>query len=201
MSVAYRRGGAHATAKAGAQCACGGLGGAGRNQKGGASERNGKRAGGDEGGALSAINRDQNRHLWHRSKPVGRGGNGRRLAGRAAHQPIHRINVPSACRTVEWPGMGIGLELPRREHSRLPPTLSEAATNRPWRGPIMYAPQSAAVPPVRWTTPLPAKSSEPPSTLREWAETRGDATGEGLGCGGPWEGRGAGGVARYVPWP
>ena len=85
------------------------------------------------------------------------------------YQPIHRINVPSAWRTDEWPGSGSGLSGRQQPHEAaheapsygLP--SSAAVMKRPGRGPMTAAPQRAAMPPVRCTTPEPAKSITPPS--------------------------------------
>ena len=61
------------------------------------------------------------------------------------NQPVHRMSVPSECNTTDCCGMG----------------FTTPFSNRPFRGPITYAATTAAVPPVRWTVPEPAKSITP----------------------------------------
>lgn len=61
------------------------------------------------------------------------------------YQPNHRMKVPSACNTLEWPSIGIGFGLPSRAQGQPPQTAREAPSSgsfmpvvmkRPWRGPM-----------------------------------------------------------------
>ena len=60
------------------------------------------------------------------------------------NQPNRRMNVPSMAIGMWWPGSARGV-----------PSLA----NLPMRGPSTRAPASAATPPIRCTTPEPAKST------------------------------------------
>lgn len=65
--------------------------------------------------------------------------------------PNQSKRVPLACRAMECPGISFGFE-------RASPT---EFSKRPFRAPQMYEAISAVLPPVKWTTPAPAKSTAP----------------------------------------
>jgi len=86
--------------------------------------------------------------MWVRDEARGRGAGGG--TGLKPYQPIQRMKVPRTWKGVDWPGIGTGWP---------------ASSKRPMRGPMKIAPQSAATPPVKCTTPEPAKSRQPPRTV------------------------------------
>mmetsp|Transcript_28628 Transcript_28628/g.71991 ORF Transcript_28628/g.71991 Transcript_28628/m.71991 type:complete len:241 (+) Transcript_28628:621-1343(+) len=59
-------------------------------------------------------------------------------------QPNQRTSSPSATSAMEWPGISTGLPW---------------SSKRPSRAPRITVMQIAAMPPSKWTTPLPAKST------------------------------------------
>ena len=65
-----------------------------------------------------------------------------------ARKQASRMPPPRAARGTECPGMSLG---------------DPSGLNLPFRGPMMIQLTRAQVPPVRWTTPLPAKSRNPSS--------------------------------------
>mmetsp|Transcript_5431 Transcript_5431/g.14317 ORF Transcript_5431/g.14317 Transcript_5431/m.14317 type:complete len:247 (-) Transcript_5431:459-1199(-) len=88
-----------------------------------------------------------------------------------ASQPNQRKKVPSMMNDDDCPRKSTAVArrpaAKLRQHRPLPPLCGPPcgkAAKRPARGPTTMQAERARTPPVRWTTPLPAKSKAPPSS-------------------------------------